>query len=255
MTLLLCFYVLLFGNNDGASKNNWRNFIHNMINNISLSRTIKAFWVPLCRLEEFQLNQLWFTLSSRVRSCFSLVMNLLQSFLSHMFWDRKTSFIQTELSVWSCSRTTVTSDLSAQVSWPETWWWNLQSLRGTERLKVVCVCVLSWYAVFISSRERGRSSCSQSQRRTLKFPLTVLRLWLVSFSISHWFCALIGPFQLPVSGNMLDVYGGSGGMATPTITVSNSCPADLHGVKTELNGGCDALFYTSEDLFILIDYY
>ncbi|KAM8754873.1 transcription factor E3a isoform 2-T2 [Acanthopagrus schlegelii] len=40
---------------------------------------------------------------------------------------------------------------------------------------------------------------------------------------------------LPVSGNMLDVYGGSGGMATPTITVSNSCPADLHGVKTELN--------------------
>lgn len=40
---------------------------------------------------------------------------------------------------------------------------------------------------------------------------------------------------LPVSGNMLDMYGGSGGMATPTITVSNSCPADLRGVKTELN--------------------
>ncbi|XP_036959838.1 transcription factor E3a isoform X2 [Acanthopagrus latus] len=40
---------------------------------------------------------------------------------------------------------------------------------------------------------------------------------------------------LPVSGNMLDVYGGSGGMATPTITASNSCPADLRGVKTELN--------------------
>ncbi|XP_073325458.1 LOW QUALITY PROTEIN: transcription factor E3a [Pagrus major] len=40
---------------------------------------------------------------------------------------------------------------------------------------------------------------------------------------------------LPVSGNMLDVYGGSGGMATPTITVSNSCPADLRGVKTELS--------------------
>ncbi|XP_060914432.1 transcription factor E3a isoform X2 [Labrus mixtus] len=40
---------------------------------------------------------------------------------------------------------------------------------------------------------------------------------------------------LPVSGNMLDVYGGSGGMATPTITVSNSCPADLHAVKREVN--------------------
>ncbi|KAF3860984.1 hypothetical protein F7725_001239 [Dissostichus mawsoni] len=35
---------------------------------------------------------------------------------------------------------------------------------------------------------------------------------------------------LPVSGNMLDLYGG---MATPTITVSNSCPADLHGIKRE----------------------
>ncbi|XP_070766516.1 transcription factor E3a [Enoplosus armatus] len=40
---------------------------------------------------------------------------------------------------------------------------------------------------------------------------------------------------LPVSGNMLDVYGGSGGMATPTITVSNSCPADLHTIKRELS--------------------
>ncbi|XP_071059800.1 transcription factor E3-like isoform X2 [Pseudochaenichthys georgianus] len=37
---------------------------------------------------------------------------------------------------------------------------------------------------------------------------------------------------LPVSGNMLDLYGG---MATPTITVSNSCPADLHGIKREVN--------------------
>ncbi|XP_074538383.1 transcription factor E3a [Halichoeres trimaculatus] len=36
-------------------------------------------------------------------------------------------------------------------------------------------------------------------------------------------------------GNMLDVYGGSGGMATPTITVSNSCPANLHAIKTELS--------------------
>ncbi|XP_069033880.1 transcription factor E3a isoform X1 [Embiotoca jacksoni] len=44
---------------------------------------------------------------------------------------------------------------------------------------------------------------------------------------------------LPVSGNMLDVYGGSG-MATPTVAVSNSCPADLHAVKRELSAAkCD----------------
>uniref|UniRef100_A0A3B3WU61 BHLH domain-containing protein n=1 Tax=Poecilia mexicana TaxID=48701 RepID=A0A3B3WU61_9TELE len=42
---------------------------------------------------------------------------------------------------------------------------------------------------------------------------------------------LIGPLQLPAAGNMLDVYGG---MSTPTIAVSNSCPADLHAVKREL---------------------
>ncbi|XP_046896844.1 transcription factor E3a isoform X2 [Hypomesus transpacificus] len=42
------------------------------------------------------------------------------------------------------------------------------------------------------------------------------------------------PNTLPVSGNLLDVYS-STGMATPTITVSNSCPADLHNVKTELS--------------------
>ncbi|XP_044065927.1 transcription factor E3a isoform X1 [Siniperca chuatsi] len=40
---------------------------------------------------------------------------------------------------------------------------------------------------------------------------------------------------LPVSGNMLHVYGGSRGVATPTIPISNSCPADLHAVKRELN--------------------
>ncbi|XP_055747036.1 transcription factor E3a isoform X1 [Salvelinus fontinalis] len=40
---------------------------------------------------------------------------------------------------------------------------------------------------------------------------------------------------LPVSRNMLDVYS-SGGMVAPTIPVSNSCPADLHAIKTELTG-------------------
>ncbi|XP_045913066.1 transcription factor E3a isoform X1 [Micropterus dolomieu] len=58
--------------------------------------------------------------------------------------------------------------------------------------------------------------------------------------------------ELPVSGNMLDVYGGSGGMATPTINVSNSCPADLHAVKTELSGGCLSDFYTHVEAKALI---
>uniref|UniRef100_A0A146Y6K6 Transcription factor E3 n=1 Tax=Fundulus heteroclitus TaxID=8078 RepID=A0A146Y6K6_FUNHE len=35
---------------------------------------------------------------------------------------------------------------------------------------------------------------------------------------------------LPAAGNLLDMYGGT---ATPTITVSNSCPAELHAVKRE----------------------
>lgn len=42
------------------------------------------------------------------------------------------------------------------------------------------------------------------------------------------------PNTLPVSGNLLDVYS-SAGMATPTLTVSNSCPADLHNVKREMS--------------------
>ncbi|XP_030641496.1 transcription factor E3a [Chanos chanos] len=42
------------------------------------------------------------------------------------------------------------------------------------------------------------------------------------------------PNTLPVSGNLLDVYS-SPGMAAPTITVSNSCPANLHNVKRELS--------------------
>ncbi|KAL2091304.1 hypothetical protein ACEWY4_013567 [Coilia grayii] len=41
--------------------------------------------------------------------------------------------------------------------------------------------------------------------------------------------------QLPntLPGNLLDIYS-SPGMATPTITVSNSCPADLPNIKREL---------------------
>uniref|UniRef100_A0A4W5P5I1 Transcription factor binding to IGHM enhancer 3a n=1 Tax=Hucho hucho TaxID=62062 RepID=A0A4W5P5I1_9TELE len=57
-------------------------------------------------------------------------------------------------------------------------------------------------------------------------------------SLNDEFFTLIDPGlqvanTLPVSVNMLDVYN-SGGMAESTVTVSNSCPADLHNVKTEL---------------------
>ncbi|XP_057211829.1 transcription factor E3a isoform X2 [Triplophysa rosa] len=56
-------------------------------------------------------------------------------------------------------------------------------------------------------------------------------------SLNDEFMTLIDsqlPNTLPVSGNLLDVYS-STGMAAPTITVSNSCPANLHNVKRELS--------------------
>ncbi|XP_056585877.1 transcription factor E3a isoform X2 [Triplophysa dalaica] len=56
-------------------------------------------------------------------------------------------------------------------------------------------------------------------------------------SLNDEFMTLIDsqlPNTLPVSGNLLDVYS-STGMAAPTITVSNSCPANLHNVKQELS--------------------
>ncbi|XP_014437627.1 transcription factor E3, partial [Tupaia chinensis] len=42
------------------------------------------------------------------------------------------------------------------------------------------------------------------------------------------------PSTLPVSGNLLDVYN-SQGVATPAITVSNSCPAELPNIKREIS--------------------
>ncbi|XP_047442901.1 transcription factor E3a [Mugil cephalus] len=57
-------------------------------------------------------------------------------------------------------------------------------------------------------------------------------------SLNDEFLTLIGPQfanTLPVSGNLLDVYDGSREMATPTVTISNSCPADLHAIKREMN--------------------
>ncbi|XP_024843787.1 transcription factor E3 isoform X1 [Bos indicus] len=43
------------------------------------------------------------------------------------------------------------------------------------------------------------------------------------------------PSTLPVSGNLLDVYNNQG-VATPAITVSNSCPAELPNIKREISG-------------------
>ena len=48
-----------------------------------------------------------------------------------------------------------------------------------------------------------------------------------------FFCSLCP--QLPVSGNLLDVYSNQG-VATPAITVSNSCPAELPNIKREISG-------------------
>ncbi|XP_010830579.1 PREDICTED: transcription factor E3-like, partial [Bison bison bison] len=42
------------------------------------------------------------------------------------------------------------------------------------------------------------------------------------------------PSTLPVSGNLLDVYNNQG-VATPAITVSNSCPAELPNIKREIS--------------------
>lgn len=42
------------------------------------------------------------------------------------------------------------------------------------------------------------------------------------------------PSTLPVSGGLLDVYNNQG-VATPAITVSNSCPAELPNIKREIS--------------------
>uniref|UniRef100_A0A8C7JU75 Transcription factor binding to IGHM enhancer 3a n=1 Tax=Oncorhynchus kisutch TaxID=8019 RepID=A0A8C7JU75_ONCKI len=68
-------------------------------------------------------------------------------------------------------------------------------------------------------------------------PLAVLSLSSNKEEMEDFFTLIDPGLQvantMPVSVNMLDVFS-SGGMAAPNITVSNSCPADLHTVKTEL---------------------
>lgn len=40
---------------------------------------------------------------------------------------------------------------------------------------------------------------------------------------------------LPVSGNLIDLYGNQG-LPPPGLTISNSCPANLPNIKRELTG-------------------
>lgn len=42
-------------------------------------------------------------------------------------------------------------------------------------------------------------------------------------------------FQLPVSGNLIDLYGNQS-MPPPGLNISNSCPANLPNIKRELTG-------------------
>lgn len=72
--------------------------------------------------------------------------------------------------------------------------------------------------------------------------------WPISSSAAD--CVLIVLFQLPVPGTMLDMYGG--GAATHTITVSNSCPAELHTVKSELSGASVNMQHSHTCLSVLL---
>lgn len=44
--------------------------------------------------------------------------------------------------------------------------------------------------------------------------------------------------QLPVAGNLLEVYRSPGPGEVPGGPVSNSCPAELPHIKAELSGTC-----------------
>lgn len=46
---------------------------------------------------------------------------------------------------------------------------------------------------------------------------------------------LVYLFQLPVSGNLIDLYGNQS-MPPPGLNISNSCPANLPNIKRELTG-------------------
>uniref|UniRef100_A0A3Q4GPS7 Transcription factor binding to IGHM enhancer 3 n=1 Tax=Neolamprologus brichardi TaxID=32507 RepID=A0A3Q4GPS7_NEOBR len=79
------------------------------------------------------------------------------------------------------------------------------------RVTCVCLCINVCFLDFAVDRRRGDN-----------LPVTHLIL------CSDWSMQLADP------ENLLDGYGGSGGNSMPTLTVSNSCPANLHAVKREL---------------------
>ena len=51
----------------------------------------------------------------------------------------------------------------------------------------------------------------------------------------HFHYCFFFSFQLPVSGNLIDLYGNQG-LPPPGLTISNSCPANLPNIKRELTG-------------------
>lgn len=77
----------------------------------------------------------------------------------------------------------------------------------------MCLCINVCFLDFAVDRRRGDN-----------LPVTHLIL------CSDW------SMQLPDPENLLDGYGGSVGNTMPTLTISNSCPANLHAVKRELTG-------------------
>ncbi|XP_077370253.1 transcription factor E3a [Festucalex cinctus] len=91
------------------------------------------------------------------------------------------------------------------------------------------------------------SGSSPSSRHALNSPKVEMEETVIDdiisleSSLSDDFLTLLDSRQqlattLPaVAGNMPDVYGESGGKATPTVTVSNSCPPNLLTIKQELN--------------------
>ncbi|XP_051913753.1 transcription factor E3a [Hippocampus zosterae] len=91
------------------------------------------------------------------------------------------------------------------------------------------------------------SDSSLSSRHALSSPKVEMEETVIDdiisleSSLSDDFLTLLDSRQqlattLPaVAGNMPDAYGESGGKAAPAVAVSNSCPADLLGVKPEPN--------------------
>ncbi|KAM6977716.1 LOW QUALITY PROTEIN: transcription factor E3a [Aplochiton taeniatus] len=80
----------------------------------------------------------------------------------------------------------------------------------------------------------GTHGLTQAQSIQLEHVLKKACHIILDVSYPHYQQALhILGIRLPVSGNLFKVYS-SAGMATPTVTVSNLCPADLKNIKIEI---------------------